>query len=57
MNKNKYDSNELYKLFKESGKNNGWLEAIGDDTVKNAIALCPNCHRELHFGVVTQNYS
>jgi 5-methylcytosine-specific restriction protein A len=29
----------------------------GDDTVKNAIALCPNCHRELHFGVVTQNYS
>jgi len=23
----------------------------GDDTVKNAIALCPNCHRELHLGV------
>ena len=22
----------------------------GDDTVENAIALCPNCHRELHFG-------
>ncbi len=22
----------------------------GDDTVANAIALCPNCHRELHFG-------
>ena len=22
----------------------------GDDTVKNAIALCPNCHRESHFG-------
>lgn len=23
----------------------------GSDTVDNAIALCPNCHRELHFGV------
>lgn len=22
----------------------------GDDTVENAIALCPNCHRECHFG-------
>jgi len=22
----------------------------GDDTVKNALALCPNCHREAHFG-------
>ena len=22
----------------------------GDDSVENAIALCPNCHRELHFG-------
>ncbi len=22
----------------------------GDDTVENAIALCPNCHRELHYG-------
>ncbi len=22
----------------------------GDDTVANAIALCPNCHRKLHFG-------
>ena len=22
----------------------------GEDTVKNAIAVCPNCHRELHFG-------
>ena len=24
----------------------------GDDTVENAIALCPNCHRELHFGKI-----
>lgn len=22
----------------------------GEDTVQNAAALCPNCHRELHFG-------
>ena len=22
----------------------------GDDTVENAEALCPNCHREMHFG-------
>jgi 5-methylcytosine-specific restriction protein A len=22
----------------------------GEDTVKNAIALCPNCHREKHYG-------
>jgi len=24
----------------------------GDDTVENAIALCPNCHRKAHFGPV-----
>ena len=23
----------------------------GEDTVKNAIAVCPNCHREKHFGI------
>lgn len=22
----------------------------GEDTVENAVAVCPNCHRELHFG-------
>lgn len=22
----------------------------GDDTVENAVALCPNCHRRKHFG-------
>lgn len=22
----------------------------GEDTVENAIALCPNCHREAHYG-------
>lgn len=28
-----------------------FLSDDGDDTVENAIAVCPNCHRELHFGV------
>jgi predicted HNH restriction endonuclease len=23
----------------------------GDDTLVNAAALCPMCHRELHYGV------
>nr|WP_269819646.1 HNH endonuclease signature motif containing protein [Paraglaciecola chathamensis] len=23
----------------------------GEDTVSNAIALCPNCHRESHYGM------
>ena len=22
----------------------------GSDTVQNAVAICPNCHRELHYG-------
>jgi len=26
------------------------LSKGGDDTVDNAMALCPNCHREEHFG-------
>jgi len=26
------------------------LAAGGADTVENAIALCPNCHRERHYG-------
>jgi 5-methylcytosine-specific restriction protein A len=26
------------------------LAQNGDDTVENAQALCPNCHREVHFG-------
>lgn len=26
------------------------LSEGGDDTVDNAKALCPNCHREVHFG-------
>jgi HNH endonuclease len=26
------------------------LSIGGEDTVENAIALCPNCHRQAHFG-------
>lgn len=26
------------------------LSQGGDDTVNNAMAVCPNCHRRLHFG-------
>ena len=22
----------------------------GSDTIQNAVVVCPNCHRELHFG-------
>lgn len=27
----------------------------GEDTVANALALCPNCHRELHYGLLDKN--
>lgn len=27
-----------------------WLSLGGEDTVENAIALCPNCHRKSHYG-------
>ena len=27
------------------------LSKGGEDTVKNAFALCPNCHRKAHFGI------
>lgn len=29
------------------------LSLGGEDTVENAMALCPNCHRYLHFGLVS----
>lgn len=28
------------------------LSENGDDSINNTIALCPNCHRQLHFGEV-----
>lgn len=44
--------------FRRTSDNTPYLEVHhkiplaqgGDDTVENAIALCPNCHREAHFG-------
>ena len=27
-----------------------WLSKGGEDSVENAIALCPNCHRQAHYG-------
>lgn len=27
-----------------------WLSNGGEDSVENAIALCPNCHRQAHYG-------
>lgn len=30
------------------------LSENGADTVLNAVALCPNCHRELHYGKNTE---
>ena len=26
-----------------------WLSQGGEDTIKNAVALCPNCHRKMHI--------
>jgi 5-methylcytosine-specific restriction protein A len=31
------------------------LASGGEDTVENAMALCANCHRELHFGAERAN--
>lgn len=30
------------------------LASGGEDTVENAVAICPNCHREAHLGVPTK---
>ena len=30
------------------------LAAGGSDTINNTVALCPNCHRELHYGANKQ---
>ena len=27
-----------------------YTRTTGEDTVENAIATCPNCHREAHYG-------
>lgn len=28
------------------------LSEGGNDTVENAVAICPNCHRKAHFGCI-----
>ncbi|HIF9162850.1 TPA: HNH endonuclease [Photobacterium damselae] len=45
--------------FLKSSTNKPYLEVHhvkkladgGSDTVTNAVALCPNCHKEIHFGI------
>ena len=27
----------------------------GEDTIYNTVAICPNCHRELHYGIEAEN--
>lgn len=47
--------------FKKDSDNLPYLEVHhkiplaenGDDTVENAIGLCPNCHRQAHYGKTT----
>lgn len=31
-----------------------WLRDRGPDTLENMVALCPNCHRREHHGLVTE---
>lgn len=26
-----------------------WLSEGGEDSIENTVALCPNCHRKMHF--------
>ena len=26
-----------------------WLSKGGEDTIDNAVALCPNCHKKMHI--------
>jgi 5-methylcytosine-specific restriction protein A len=28
-----------------------WLSEGGEDTIDNAVAMCPNCHRQEHYGL------
>lgn len=42
----KAHNNELYLEVHHKTR----LADHGDDTIDNAIALCPNCHREAHYG-------
>jgi 5-methylcytosine-specific restriction protein A len=58
MAKGKCDKCKKPAPFAKKKDNSPYLEVHhkvpladgGEDTVENAVALCPNCHRELHFG-------
>jgi len=43
MDKNGYLFLEVHHLLS--------MALGGEDTIYNTVALCPNCHRELHYGV------
>jgi len=38
------------KLSQEYADKHGLLSEGGEDTIDNAGALCPNCHKQAHFG-------
>jgi 5-methylcytosine-specific restriction enzyme A len=32
-----------------------WLSQGGEDSIENAVALCPNCHRKMHVLNLTKD--
>ena len=32
-----------------------WLSEGGDDTIENCAALCPNCHRKMHYLILAED--
>lgn len=32
-----------------------WLSEGGDDSIENTVALCPNCHRKMHYAPTKQD--
>jgi 5-methylcytosine-specific restriction protein A len=61
-------ANGICELCKEKGpfqdKNGNWFLEVhhlisivlgGEDTIMNTAAICPNCHRELHYGIEAEN--
>jgi 5-methylcytosine-specific restriction protein A len=61
-------SNGVCELCKNKGpfkiKDGNWFLEVhhlifialgGEDTIFNTVAVCPNCHRELHYGIEAEN--
>ena len=61
-------ANGICELCKKQGpfldKNGLWFLEVhhllslaqgGEDTIFNSVALCPNCHRELHYGINSES--